>query len=750
MFQLINHITHFDKRVNNLRNVPKILFIVLRIYWLVKVMRNKNLVLLGLLFVSSILLAGVTVGVSNMILELGNSNFDSDDRYLDASPSVLNIVEMEGSETIEISSEGSGSFIDEELSASGNSSISSFSSYSEFYGFLENHTLVPYYMIQKSYYQSPSGTMARNTSSPSIIVKDTSFALGAVTMADSNIESYTVKLSLSSGSSDSISTNEYSTTNIQVAGVDEGDIVKTDGTYVYVVTNNGQTLLIIEAHPAESAKIASRIEMDTNVREIYIREDILVVLGYNYQRGLVISIFDTSIKEDPFLTGRYNLKASLSDSRMIGDYLYVIASQYVDRTVTEKTMPNSPSQIFYFNDFNYTKSSYSLPLTSIISLNVADSFTKPTLRSILMSGSQNIYVSQNNIYITYAKYESGDSGTSWFYQSIEKTAIHRISIDSGFINYRANGEVPGRLLNRFSMDEYDNHFRVATTTGHVSKGVGSSKNHVYVLDMELNSEGKLEDIAPGERIYSARFMGDRVYLVTFKKVDPFFVIDVSTPEAPRILGELKIPGYSDYLHPYDENHIIGLGKDTIEASSGNFAWYQGVKLALFDVTDVTNPKEISKYIIGERGTNSPALRDPHAFLFVREKNLLVIPVQVVEKMESNSNNGVSLQMVRPSFNSQSNSYWDGAYVFDLTIDQGFALKGKISHSTTTSNQYSYWYGNNDSIKRSFYIENVLYTFSNNKLKMNQINDLSEINEVSLMQESQDQTSTGDQIRITIP
>jgi uncharacterized secreted protein with C-terminal beta-propeller domain len=701
---------------------------------MVKVMRNKNLILLGLLFVSSILLAGVTVGVSNMVMEMGNPNYHPEQRNLDATPSILRIDEME-KESIEISSSiETESFIDEDLSASGNSRISSFSSFSEFYGFLENHTRTPSYIYRSNYYQSPSGTMLRNTSSPSLFVKDTTSSTGAVTVADINSESTTLKFSVNLNS-DSISPNEYSTTNIQVAGVDEGDIIKTDGTYVYVVTNFSQTLLIIEAHPAETAKIVSRIEMDTSIREIYIREDILVVLGYNYQRGLVISTFDTSIKENPFLNGRYNLKASLSDSRMIGDYLYVIASQYVDRTVTEKTMPNSASQIFYFNDLEYPKSSNSIPLTSIISVNVTDSFTKPSLRSILMSGSQNIYVSQNNIYITYTKYESGGSGTSRYYQSIEKTAVHRISIDSGFINYRANGEVPGRLLNRFSMDEYDDHFRMATTTGHVSRGAGSAKNQVYVLDMDLNIEGKLEDIAPGERIYSARFMGNRLYLVTFKKVDPFFVIDVSTPEAPRILGELKIPGYSDYLHPYDENHIIGLGKDTIEASSGNFAWYQGVKLALFDVTDVTNPKEVSKYVIGERGTNSPALRDPHAFLFAREKNLLV---------------SVSNQMANPWSSSYSNSYWDGAYVFDLTVDSGFELKGKISHSDSTSNQSYYWYGNNDSIKRSFYIENVLYTLSNNKLKMNQLNDLSNINELSLVQESQDQTSGADQYRISIP
>ncbi|NIP67558.1 hypothetical protein GWM83_02345, partial [Candidatus Bathyarchaeota archaeon] len=113
--------------------------------------------------------------------------------------------------------------------------------------------------------------------------------------------------------------------------------------------------------------------------------------------------------------------------------------------------------------------------------------------------------------------------------------------------------------------------------------------------------GRLEDLAPGEKIYSARFMGDRGYLVTFRKVDPLFVLDLSQPTNPKVLGKLKIPGYSDYLHPYDENHIIGVGKETVAAEQGDFAWYQGVKISLFDVTDVEDPREIDKYEIGDRG-----------------------------------------------------------------------------------------------------------------------------------------------------
>jgi uncharacterized secreted protein with C-terminal beta-propeller domain len=325
-----------------------------------------------------------------------------------------------------------------------------------------------------------------------------------------------------------------------------------------------------------------------------------------------------------------------------------------------------------------------------------------------MGRAQNIFVSSNNIYMTCTDSEA------------KKTIIHKITIASGKIEYKSQGEVPGRVLNQFSMDEYQGYFRIATTTGHVSRiGSGSAKNHVYVLDEGLDIVGRLEGIAPGERIYSARFMGSKAYLVTFKKVDPLFVIDLSDSRNPKVLGELKIPGYSDYLHPYDEMHLIGVGKETEDA--GSFAWFQGVKIALFDVSDPENPQEISKYVIGERGTDSYALRDHRAFLFSKSKNLLVIPVSVVENRKS----------------SWWHAWisWQGAYVFEVSLDDGFVLKGGVTHyedNDETWDDYSYYSDPDRSVKRSLYIDDVLYTISSGLVKMNKLDDLSEINEVKLL------------------
>jgi uncharacterized secreted protein with C-terminal beta-propeller domain len=210
-------------------------------------------------------------------------------------------------------------------------------------------------------------------------------------------------------------------------------------------------------------------------------------------------------------------------------------------------------------------------------------------------------------------------------------------------------------------------------------------------------------------------MGSRAYLVTFKKVDPFFVIDLSDPANPTILGELKIPGYSNYLHPYDENYVIGIGKDCVE--EGDMVWYQGVKVSLFDVNDVNNPREVANYIIGDRGTNSPALYDPHAFLFSKTKNLLVLPISLAEIDYS------KYPTPPPPYTFGTNS-WRGAYILNITEENGIILRGRITHENNNSQSSSYYACSQ--VDRSFYIGDILYTLSNTMIKGNALNDLSEL------------------------
>jgi uncharacterized secreted protein with C-terminal beta-propeller domain len=280
--------------------------------------------------------------------------------------------------------------------------------------------------------------------------------------------------------------------------------------------------------------------------------------------------------------------------------------------------------------------------------------------------------------------------------------------------------VPGTVLNQFSMDEYGDYFRVATTTHGETP-----RNDVYVLNMALNITGSLTGLAPGETIYSARFMGERCYLVTFRNIDPLFVIDLSNPDDPKVLGYLKVTGYSSYLHPYDETHIIGIGKETV-AEREDFAWYQGLKISLFDVSDVSNPVEIGKYEIGDRGTDSPVLWDHKAFLFDKSRNLMVIPVLVAEVDESKYPEGVSPD-------AYGEPVWQGAYVLHVSLDAGISLQGRITHIENIADpeQEYYYYYSPFSVERSLYIGDVLYTISQAKIKMNSLENLDYINEVEL-------------------
>jgi len=535
--------------------------------------------------------------------------------------------------------------------------------------------------------------------------------------------------------------SDYSTTNIQVAGVDEADIVKTDGEYIYLVSG-WQKVIIVKAYPPEQAQVLSEIELEGTTIGIFINGDRLVVFEeetpyYELPSSeekiyapyvspkTFIKVYDVSDRANPQLQRDLSADGQYISSRMIGDYAYVVINEPVYEQDDELNLPKIscgdeereiPATDIYYSDV----SDYYYMYTKIIAINTQNDDQEPTYETILLGASSNVYVSLNNIYLTFPVWGTDISGREvWDFQ---KSSIHRIHIEGNEIEYVASGEVPGMVLNQFSMDEYEGYFRVATTTYQEA-----SRNHIYILDMDLNIVGSLEDLARGETIYSARFMGERGYLVTFEKTDPLFVIDLSDPSNPQVLGELKISGYSNYLHPYDENHLIGIGKEAVEAEEGDFAWYQGIKIALFDVSDVSNPVEVGDpYVIGERGTDSPVLWDHKAFLFDKSRNLLVIPVLVAEIDRSEYP-----EKVPPD--AYGKPVWQGAYVFHVSLDAGLRLEGKITHIENIAEpekDYYYFYSS-FSVTRSLYIGDVLYTISDAKIKMNSLENLDYINELKL-------------------
>ena len=490
---------------------------------------------------------------------------------------------------------------------------------------------------------------------------------------------------------------DYSKTNIQVDGVDEADIVKTDGTYLYVASNN--SLFILKAYPPEEAEVLSRIGFNGTLGEIFLDGNKLAILGssatYPYEPyyrlptfiddKTLVKVYDISDRSNPVLARNFSISGNYFDSRMINEYVYLIVSQpaylLYDTLVLPKTYSTdgmeemNVSQIYYAN-----VSDNSYAFTTVAAINIQNDAQETTHETFLLGATSCMYVSLNNIYIT-------------FWTQGGETLIYRIRIENEMIKSEASGKVPGSILNQFSMDEYNSYFRLATTAW----TDGASQNNVYVLDMNLTMVGKLENIAPGETIYSVRFMGDKSYIVTFRQVDPFFAIDLQNPYNPKVLGVLKIPGYSSYLHPYDESHIIGIGKDG-----------SAVKISLFDVSNVTDPKEIDNYQVSGRWSDSPVLSDHKALLVNSSKNLLVMPIITSDY-----------------------SIWQGAYVFKVTIQEGIALRGQITHTENTADLGYYYYPQPYYVKRSLYIENVLYTISDKKVMMNNLETLDEINKIEL-------------------
>jgi len=302
------------------------------------------------------------------------------------------------------------------------------------------------------------------------------------------------------------------------------------------------------------------------------------------------------------------------------------------------------------------------------------------------------YMSTQSIYLTSSRYPISISGTSILYDPGNdemETEIHKFTLGKGKLDYRGSGTVEGHLgwdfdKQPFRMGEHDNVLKVATSKGNTWDATSTSS--VSVLREAENSQS-LETIStldnlgkPGEKIYAARFIGARGYLVTFQKVDPLYVLDFTLPEQPKVLGELEINGFSDYLHPIGENYLLGIGKDAIPEVGEDFSWYQGVKLSLFDVSDGDNLREVNSLVLGKRGTHSTVLNDHHALAWLAsgDSATLAIPVQLNEQ--------------KPNDDFQDNNHpsahynWShtGLYTFKINTgtNPGIELEGKLITDTS--------------------------------------------------------------------
>lgn len=518
-----------------------------------------------------------------------------------------------------------------------------------------------------------------------------------------------------------ISKNETnSITNVQTENVDEGDIVKTDEQYIYYLSK--QKLIILNAENAESSRKVSEINYEDEgfyPVELYVQKNKLVVIGNN-ENNQIKNVEIEESKEINDLYGNYNSKTGIiiyditnreelkeerrvmlegryisSMSRMIENNIYFAVTKYVYTNSIENksleeldeneykpqyidTLISTEEKCIEFdNIYNLDKTNESNYLI-LVGVNI-DNNEKADIQTFLGAGTM-LYSSEKNMYIATNKTEFDEN-----YKIIgSKVNLIKFELRDGKSMFKARGEVEGQINNQFSMDENGNMFRIATTTGEIWTNQNVS-NNLYVLNEKLEQVGKLEGFADEERIYSVRYIGNKAYVVTFKKTDPFWIIDISDSKNPKILGEVQLPGYSVYLHPYDETHIIGFGYETEE--KGNSVVNNGLKLVMFDVTDCTNPKVLFKIAVGDsKYTYSELLYNHKSAIFSKEKNIMAFPINSSAGMKTNSR----------------------AVVYEIDLKNGFSLKGEIGSITNK---------HEEEIRRIVFVNGNYYTLAYGQIKV---------------------------------
>lgn len=555
------------------------------------------------------------------------------------------------------------------------------------------------------------------------------------------------------------SEKEHSTTNIQVENVDEADITKTDGDYIYSISGSS----VIITNVVDPANI--KIEAIITPTDDYVPEDLilynnkLVVISTHYinysKSDTYVNVYDIATKAKPRLVESYTLYEGYYTSRCINGRLYVIASGRLreenDKIVTYYNENNKQKEIGLSN-IKYLRELKSNKQTIIASLDL-NTEDNVKVNSYLFD-VENAYISEHNMYLLNEGYENNDTSiweyikalfafggipsymnnvNDYYYDDYDKyTHIYKFEIcDDGTIEFKDETKVKGTTINQFSLDEYNENLRIGLYT--------TDGSRVVVFDKNLKQIGETDYLSKGEKMYSTRFLGNKAYMVTYKNTDPLYVIDLSEPSNPTVLGKLKIPGYSTYLHPYDENHLIGIGMQTEERvnrnSSGKVistsAVITGMKMALFDVSDVKNPIQISQTIIGDSRTTSAILTNHKALLFSAEKGIIAIPVNnYTEKFEI-STSSTDISSLVSSYTNYGKKYIsEGYYVYNINLTDGFKLKGVITHNKTTSAS-RYPYRNTSKLLRGMWIEDNLYTVSEDMIKVNKLDDLTEISTLKL-------------------
>jgi len=584
----------------------------------------------------------------------------------------------------------------------------------------------------------------------------------------------------------------FSGTTLQEEGVDESDVVKTDGNFIYMVGDGreGSVLRIVDVS-GPSFTVVSETELTGWGRELYLRDDKVVALtstgggffavplpaepvavdvlegdatvdgeagqgantenpdagqtepdaddadlvapqqDYQYERPRsVVTVFDVTDRANPVQLSETSFEGSRASSRLIEGVLHIVLANYqsyyydvfpalgtpeLDATIQETgdvlpqfeqvladgTTDSGP--VVTWESIYRPDDPDGFGIVTVVSLDVDDDASFSTVAVAAEPGL--VYSSTEALYLT-------DTSYNFQGRQRETTDIYKFSYVDRGAEATATGTVPGRVLNQYSMGEHDGYLRVATTISGAFSVFGPTRepsNDVYVLDQNdstLGVSGSVIGLAPGETIQSARFIGERGFVVTFEQIDPFFTLDLSDPTNPIVVGELKVPGFSTFLVPMDENHILAVGQYI--PPPGEFgAW--GVQLSIYDITDFANPTEMSNVILGEQsGANSEALYDPKAFTYYSRRDMVALPllvydqgvfedeVDVVAAEPPGDDSADSSQLVAEEPPSDDGSSvgdepidsdtaepfvpggFEGVVVFSATVEDGFTELGRVS------------------------------------------------------------------------
>gem|GEM_PF-603851 len=606
--------------------------------------------------------------------------------------------------------------------------------------------------------------------------------------------------SISGSPSTTQATGNVSSTNIQELGVDEADVIKSNGSQLFALdscqgSNNSTCLQAyqINEFPA-SNQFLSQYSIDsenskgkiylTNIDTIDGPKEIVVRLagqqafywswwGYPATfsgQTTEINMLDVSSPESIQAISEIKLDGTLISSRRIGNTLYLVTRtspeienfnpyyplepnghvtqeeidanlQLLDDISIADIIPNitigsnSPVALHQVDDcFLPPQDSSKMPDKSIISITAISLDNPDTFRSSCIIGStETFYASPKSIYLASSRYEyDNESGTFIFNSGGEfTTEIHKFSLTEEALLYKASGSITGSLgwevdKKPFRMGEYNDELRIATSVG--TRSAENSSTSLTVLK-ENEDTGTLEKIGgldglgkTDEYLYASRFIGKRGYLVTFRQTDPLYVLDLEDGSNPRIIAELEIDGFSEYLHPIGDTHLLGIGKNAIVTTDENGnenSWIQGVKLSLFDVSSSDSVTEVQSMEIGKRGTSSEVLRDHHAFSFLDAHNSsparFAIPIDLYDTVPEN--NYYELDDPR--------AYYDwthtGLYVFDLNTSDspGFKLSGKL----ITAEAIPDYYYTGPRYGHSIIQGNSIHYFYNHQLYSSAISDL---------------------------